>query len=296
MTSRGRCITAFVFACTLAATSGCLRVGMRWNKDDPPTLERLLQAGNEALRAGRYDEAIRQFDSALTRSPGHPNFLVNKSVALRLRGAARYNASRKLTDERAGAVEKEAAGRDFRDAEAVANEALERIDSRAIPELAQAGEYDTLKENAYFARAEALRLLASTFDKPRAEEALAATHEYMKIERSGEKRTKAQLGAAQMLLDAGRGEQGAAEYKKILAEDADNIDALLGAGIALAQSGDAAKYREAEPYLRRFIERAPDIHPLKASARDTLEHMNRQEPRSQGRPDGARGVLGRRAP
>lgn len=220
--------------CLLAAASGCVRPRERRDID---RLRQTLSSGNEALRAGRYDEAIRQFDAGLAMSPGNPVFLSNKAVALRSRGAASYNASLQSGDEAARAVGKEAAGQDFREAAAVAGEAVRRMKSVSAWESLL--ERDAFEENrlaALAARADALRLLASRFDKALADEALAATYEYAEAESDGAKKMKARLDAGRMLLDAGRGVQAAAEYKKILADDPNNLDAVLGAGLALFQS------------------------------------------------------------
>jgi tetratricopeptide (TPR) repeat protein len=272
-----RCRTllpALLSLCLLMAAAGCL--GPRGHRASGQ-LNQLLQSGNEALLAGRYDEAIRQFDAGLSLSPGNPTFLANKAVALRSRGVGRYNASLQPGDEAAKAAGKEAARQDFRDAAAFAGEATKQI--KAVPAwetLWDRGAYENNRLAAFAARAEALRLLASKFDKSRADEALEAIHEYAEVERDGEKRLKARLGAGQMLLDVGKGEQAAAEYKKVLADDPNNLDAMLGVGLALFQTGDKAKYRDAASYLRRFVDRAPEDHPLRGSAKDALDFMNQQ--------------------
>ncbi len=47
--------------------------------------------------------------------------------------------------------------------------------------------------------------------------------------------------------------------------------------LALFQSGDKAKYAQATAYLQRFVDQAPDSHPLKASAKQSLEFMSQQD-------------------
>lgn len=267
--------------CLLAATQGCLSVGSRRETQE---LNRILKSGNEALLAGKYDDAIRQFDIGLALSPRNPTFLTSKSIALRSRGVARYNAAIQLGDEAARAAGKEAAKRDISDAASVATESLGRL--KSIPVWETMGEFGSYESNtlaALAARADALRLLASRFEKARADEALSAAHEYLAAEHDKAKRLKARADAGQMLLDAGRGEQAAAEYREVLAEDPNNLGATLGMGLALSQSGDTAKYREAAVYLQRYVERAPDGDPLKASAKETLEFMNQKGDLRQGR-------------
>jgi tetratricopeptide (TPR) repeat protein len=266
-------LPALLPLCLLAAV-GCFAPRGRQN---PALLKQILKSGNDALIAGRYDEAVRRFDAGLALSPGNHAFLSNKAVALRSRGAARYNASLQLGDAAAKAAGKEAAGRDFRDAAASAGEAVRQMKSTpALESLLERDAYEANRLAALAARADALRLLASRYDKGMADEALAATNEYEEVERDAAKRLKARLDAGQMLLDAGRDETAAAEYKKVLADDPDNLDAVLGMGLALFQSGDKAKYQEAASYLRRFVDGAPEGHPLRESAKDALDFMSRQ--------------------
>jgi tetratricopeptide (TPR) repeat protein len=127
---------------------------------------------------------------------------------------------------------------------------------------------------ALAARAEALRLLASRFDKSQADEALAAIRDYMEAETDAERLLQGHLYTGQMLLDVGRGAEAAAEYEKVLAHDPDNLDATLGAGLGLFQSGEREHYAAATVHLRRFVERAPEEHPLRASAKEALDFMS----------------------
>lgn len=249
----------------LAAAPGCL-----WPLTRPdPEGERVLREGNEALSGGRYDEAIAKYDEGLARRPGELSYLVNKAAALRARGVARFNSAIALRDADTRAAGREAARRDIGDAAALAGEAVARLKSSPWAGTPQA------RLTAFSARAAALRLLAGRFDPARADEALAATYEYLRVEQAPEARLKARLELGQTLLDAGRGAHAASEYKKILAEEPDNLDAVLGAGLGLSQSGDAAACREAAVYLRRFIAQAPDGHPLKASAGEALSSLPR---------------------
>jgi len=272
MVRRGTFLAALVSVCLLVAASGCLR---RESPELENRLNEILMSGNEALAAGRYDEAIRQFDAGLALGPGNPALLTNKSHALRSRGVVRFNASLQLGDEAEKAAVREAARRDWREAADLGIQSVRQMKSADLSEMwFDKSAYEMNRRAACSARAEALRLLASKFDKTLADEALAAIHEYAEVERDAETRAKARLAAGQMLLDTARGEQAAAEYRKVLADDPDNLDAVLGVGLALFQSGDKARYREAASHLRRFVEAAPENHPLRKSAKDTLDFMN----------------------
>jgi tetratricopeptide (TPR) repeat protein len=272
---------ALILLCSLAYTSGCLNVG---SSGDANRLKQILKSGNDALLAKRYDEAIRQFDAGLALSPKESTFLINKAVALRSRGVDRYNESIRVSDEKAKAAGMDSAKRDFRDAAAAATEAVNLMKSlRLLTVLPGQGSFESNRLAAFAARSEAMRLLASKFDKSQADTALTAMREYIELEPDVAKKLKAQMDAGQMLLDMGKGEQAAGEYRKALASVPDNINAILGVGLALSQSGDRAKYREAEVYLQRFVDQAPDSHPLKSSAKDTLAFMRGQNAGPQAR-------------
>ena len=263
-----------VSLCLATALAGCARTRAPKNAERH---EQILKSGVEALQAGDYDEAARQFDAGLALSPGEPTFLTNKSIAIRSRGVGRYNASLKLEDPAALASEKEAARRDFVEAGSLANEAVGRMKSAsAWDALWHADAYESNRVAAYATRADVLRVLAARYDHARADEALTAMREYIELETDAERKRHAQLSAGQMLLEARRGAEAAAEYKKVLAQEPDNLDATLGAGLGLFQSGERAHFEEAATHLRRFVERAPEDHLLRASAKEALDFMSQQ--------------------
>lgn len=255
---------AFFLLCAFALTSCHFAEGYKYKR-----LSQILKSGNDAFAAKQYDEAIRQYDAGLAIAPGEAVFLVNKSAALRLRGADQYNSSIQLTDEKAKSGGKNAAKADFQASLFAATEAIDWLkSSRPIPFLDYS--YETERLNAYASRADALRILAANLDRARADEALAAMREYAEIEPDADKKLKTQLDAGKMLIAASKGEQAAVEYKKILLSEPENVEALLGAGLALAQSGEQKKLEASKQYLQRFIDLAPAGHPQIAVAQDIL--------------------------
>ena len=106
---------------------------------------------------------------------------------------------------------------------------------------------------------------------------LTAYQEYIAAETAPDKKVKAQVAAAQMLLDVGQGAKAAEEFRKILATSPDNVDAELGLGLSLFNTGDKANFQEAANHLQRFIDKAPDTHPLKKSAKESLDFLKTQE-------------------
>ena len=63
------------------------------------TLNRTFKAGQDAITAKNYDEAVKQFDEGLAADPEQVVLYSRKSLALRLRGVDHYNNSIKGTDQ-----------------------------------------------------------------------------------------------------------------------------------------------------------------------------------------------------
>jgi tetratricopeptide (TPR) repeat protein len=239
---------------------------------------RTFVAGNEALKAKNYDAAIAAYDEGLAADADQPAILTNKSVALRARGVDRYNAALQLTDDAAKTAGMEAAKKDFREAAAASTKAVELIKAQTVPtDPAAQKNFETNKYFALSSRAEAMRLLVTKADPSQADAGLAAFQEYIAAETKPELKAKAQVDVAQMLLDAGASDKAFAEAQKILVDSPDNIDAMLIAGLALFQSGDKTKFQEAANYLQRFVDKAPETHKLRASAKDALDYLKSAE-------------------
>src|ERR1043166_9924686 len=60
-----------------------------------------FKAGNAALTAKNFDEAIKQYDTGLAADPEQPALLTNKSIALKARGVDKYNAAIQNKDDAA---------------------------------------------------------------------------------------------------------------------------------------------------------------------------------------------------
>lgn len=250
-----------------------------------------LAAGDEAIKAQRadeadakYTEAVAKYDEALTADsthPGAPALMTNKATALKARGVARFNASFKLQgDARAAGLD--AAKKDFRDAAEVATKSVQLIKEQPAPaDPAEAKNYQVTRFNAIATRADSMRLFVSKVDSTKADDGIAAYQEYIDALTDPALKLKAETDEAQMLFDSGAVDKALAQYQKILAEHPDNIDAMLGAGLALFNLGDADKYQEAANYLQKFVDNAPDTHPLKKDAKDVLEALKQQNVKPQ---------------
>lgn len=239
---------------------------------------RTFKAGNDALKAKRFDEAIAQYDEGLAADPEQIALLTNKALALIQRGVQRNNEAIRLTDDAAKTAGLEAAHKDWRDAAEVSTKAVQL--AKAQPAATNPEEQKGQAANKYFAlvaRAEAMRLFASKVDPTKADEAFAAFQELIAVETDPAKKLKDQVDAAQMYFDSGNAAKAVEAYRAVLATDPENLDATLGMGLALFSTGDKAKYQEAANYLQKFVDKAPDTHPLKASAKESLDYLKKNE-------------------
>ncbi len=233
-----------------------------------------FKAGNEALAAKRYDEAVKQYDIGLAADPEQAALLTNKSAALKGRGVDKYNAAIQTKDDAARTAGVEAAKVDFKDAAETADKAFEFIKKEpAVTDPNDQKQHDANKYATVTVRAEAYRLYVSKGDPSKTDVGIAAFQDYMAAETDAAKKSKAQLDLAQMLLDAGAGDKAFAVYQKILAEKPDDPDANLGAGLALYSTGDKTKYQEAANYFQHFVDKAPDTHKYKNDAKAILAEM-----------------------
>jgi len=258
------------------------------------TVSRTFKTGNEALNAAsaaskanntaeaiqKYSDAITQFDEGLTADSEQPALLTNKAAALKGRGVERYNSTvrNKDLDDAAKAQSLDAAKADFKGAAEASTKALALIKAQPQPtDPAELTRYNANKYASLLTNIESLRLYVSKADPTKADEALAAFKEYISIETDPAKKLKAQLDAAQMLLDAGAPDKAFAEFQGVVTAQPDNADANLGAGLSLFAQGDKNKFQDAANYLQHFVDVAPESHAYKADAKAILAELKNTE-------------------
>jgi tetratricopeptide (TPR) repeat protein len=241
------------------------------NKNINEVVGRTFKAGNEALLAKRYDEAVTAYDEGLASDPEQQALWTNKGRALIARGVDRYNKGEKdpgKADIQAGA---EAAGK-----------GVQIIKSGTPPsDPADLARYNSNKVAAYTVYTDAMRLYVSIVDHSKANEGIKAFDEYIAVETDQKKKDTAELQSAKLLFDANEFDKALEAYKKILARKPDDPDALVYCGLSLFNMGamkdDKAQYQEAANYLQQFYDHAPDAHPLKADAKAVLDNIKENQ-------------------
>lgn len=82
-----------------------------------------------------------------------------------------------------------------------------------------------------------------------------------------------------LMIRTNASDRAVTEFRLILDAEPDNVEALLGAGVALVNvgyaTGDRAQLREGLDVLRKFVEKAPEGHRAHASAIEALEFLAR---------------------
>lgn len=248
------------------------------NRNSNEIVARTFKAGNDALTAKNYDEAIKQFQEGLVADPQQGPLLTNIGAAYKARGIDRYNAGMKAKDDAAKNSGIESAKSDFKAAADATNKAVALIKAMPAPtDQTGLSNYNYNKLVALTQNADAMRLLVTKVDPTQADAGFAAYQDLIAMETDPAKKQKAQLSAILLLLDAGSSDKALQAAQKLLETDPDNVEALRLAGLALFQSGDKAKFQEAANYLQHFVDKAPDTHPDKQSAKEALDYLKTAE-------------------
>ena len=239
---------------------------------------RTFKAGNTALGAKNYDEAIKQYQEGLAADADQSALLTNVAAAYKSRGVDKYNAAISTKDDAERTAGLEAAKNDFKAAATASAKAATLVKAMKVPtEASELERYKGNKLASFSTNAESMRLLVTKVDSTQTDAALAAFKDYIEVEPDPVKKAKAQIDSAQMLLDAGAVDKAYVEYHTILQTQPDNVDANLGAGLSLFASGDKTKYQEAANYLQHYVDVAPDTHKFKADAKAILAELKNTE-------------------
>jgi len=243
---------------------------------------RTFSAGNAAMEAKKYDEAIKHYDEGIAADPDQPALLTQKAAALKARGVERYNAAITSKDEAAKGPAIEAAKGDFRASAEAIKQALDALNAQPVPtDPQEQTRFNANKVATLSTRAESMRLFVTKVDQSQVDAGQKAYEEYLAVETDPARKLAGQRGLAQMLFDANSFDKALAEYQKVLATNPDDTDALVKSGMLLfnigAMNNDKAKYQEAANYLQQFVDKAPETDKLKADAKAILDELKNQQ-------------------
>ena len=128
-------------------------------------VSRTFKAGNDALLAKNYDEAIRLYQEGLAADPEQPAILTNEALAFKARGVDRYNSAITAKDDAAKASGLTEAKSDFTAAAEATKKALDLIKAQAVPTAPnEQAQYNLNKAAALSTRAETMRLFVTKVD------------------------------------------------------------------------------------------------------------------------------------
>ncbi len=238
---------------------------------------RTFKAGNDAFQAKRYDEALASYDEGLQADPEQGVLYLNKSVVLRTRGVDKYNVAVKAKDT-AG---KDTAKADFVAAADSAEKAVKfyRARNSAAPAgggPAAAGGAQQSNEllNYLSSRSETYRIALETNAQVAPDQAATAIQEYITAESDPAKKAKAEASLGDALFRGGRIEESVAAYRKILAANPSNLEAMYGLGIALAADPTGTKNTEARDLLQKYADKADPASPRKQEAIEMAKYLD----------------------
>lgn len=224
--------------------------------------------GSKAFEAKNYDLAITKFDEGINADPefagSAPVLLNNKALSLKNRAVENYNKAIK-GDPSAKAAALESVKTDFNNAAAATDRALEILKTAKAPDAEAQKNYDAAKLNALTIRKEIYGLLNLTgVDKTKGKEAVTAYEEYLAAEPDAQKKAASRVGLAEAYQQSNQYDESIAEYEKVLTDDPENMDALVGAGLSLVNMGyisqetdkEKAKtqFQQSINYLQKFVD------------------------------------------
>ena len=234
---------------------------------------RTFKAGNEAINAGRYDEAIAQYREGLAARADEPAILTNLSEAFRRRGADRFNAAINDKDSNRREAAFTAAKKDWSAAAQASRKAVDVLKATPTVDPDHQQVYSRIRLAALSAYAQAMRLVATKVDNTQASAAWGAYREYIAVETDPAKKTRLRGEALQMAFDAGAVELAITEARKTLATEPNQVDANRVLGLALFASDNKKAFQEAADALQRYVDLAPDTDPLKQSGKEALDYL-----------------------
>jgi tetratricopeptide (TPR) repeat protein len=234
-------------------------------KNSIEIVNRTLKEGAAALDKKDYETAVAKFDEGYNADPDYWGsatvMLRNKAIALRARGVDKFNTGAKNSDKAARSAAIVDAGKDFQASVDALQKAVDVFGKSTAPaDATQAKSFNDGKFTVISDRVESYRLLVKA-DPNKAGDAVKAYEEYLTAEPDATKKQKAQLNLAQAIFTSGDLEKAIPEYRKVLATQPGNPDALYELGAALIaigdQNNDKPMKMEGVAMMEKLVKSAP---------------------------------------
>jgi tetratricopeptide (TPR) repeat protein len=252
-------------------------------EDSNKIINAAFTEGDKLFKAKEYDQAIAKFDEGINADPDYegsvPVLQNYKGVALRERAITNFRAAAG-GDAAAKTAAMEKIKPDLDAATAAFLRGLEVLKN------APAGDANAQKNAAGY-KLNLLSNLLETYgisaklvmDPAKLQGANETLEQYLAVETDEAKKQKVLLAYAANMSGAGQLAYATVAYRKVLEKTPDNLDAIAGLGLTLYSEGystdppNKEALQEGLNHMQRFVDAAPDTHPLKASVKDTIEEL-----------------------
>jgi TonB family protein len=238
----------------------------------------IARSADAAWLASDFDGAIRFCDQGISLAPKEPGFWANKTSALMQRARIRYYQGTHSSDDAVKKQMIEAARADLRAALITSEKTLDLVRSLPTPDDPQLLELFKFHQVlALKLRAQAMYLVTNLVDESYASLAVSAIEDYVAVESDPQEKLLAQLHAGEMLIRTRKFREAFGAYQQILIDKPDNADANLGAAVSLInlafESNEKDSLEQGLQYLTKFVDKAPERHPIRGSAEEALHYL-----------------------
>jgi TonB family protein len=246
------------------------------------TLLNIARSADAAWLASDFDGAIRFCEQGISFAPKEPGFWANKTSALMQRARIRHYQATHSSDDEMMREMIEAGRADIRAALTASGKTLDLVRSVPAPNDPQLLDiYQFHQVLALKLRAQAMYLVTNLVDESYASLTLSAIEDYVAVETDSQEKLLAQLHAGEMLLKTRKLREAFGVYQRILSSEPDNSDANLGAAVSLISLGfeanEKSSLEQGIEYLARFVDKAPEKHPIKGSAEQALGYLKEKK-------------------
>lgn len=255
-------------------------------QEESAVINAALQAGNKAFEAKDFDTAIEQYNIGIAANPDYfgsaPILLNNKGVALKIRGVNTYNQATKMPDgpEKTAVFAK--ARQDLEEARKGYTRSYELLKNAPAEEVTDKVTHDKAIYDSLFGLTDTYRLLVRTRSITTVADDIKASFDaYQAVERDQAKKVAAFVILGDVQAETGASEEALASYQRALELSPEDPDALVGAGLSLANLGylsdDKQKFQDAVDYLQKYAGVAPENHRYRNDALALIETLKKEQ-------------------